>query len=468
MTRLTQPMCRAQLQIIFDGRGAPNSKALLVEVQPKSATVSRNGYHEADTWSLEFDARLVPFDVDGIAAIAVRIYMWDGLLAGPESEWAVEANEMIRGLADEPEFEFVGSQTISLSGRDYTAALDHEWDPRDKIKAGGELTEVVQSIADEAIPEGSVARFLVEWMSDEPVPHCFGNTRSTKKKGAWVKPGKTTWEVIYDLVLGHGFICYVEDSRIIIADPAFQTKENLALTTQLVHGRDLSSLKISRKLAKERVPQMKIVYWDAKGRQKFSVTYPEKGRPPTIGVGFKKDESEVIPAPSYCHDRDSALRFAKMRYELIARGESTYTFSTRAMRVPIQPEISEIFRDQADLDVSNERSLLNIHAGDAISIVFDPFNREHMRTQSPAQRYEHMREMGYSDSVSQFVSQNMERIDQFRQPYYVRTISFDWSSSDGLKIEGEGVNYATERREVAWAEGRLPDENNDQDQIEIL
>lgn len=446
--RIFKPMCRAQLSVIFDGRGAPHSKPLTLEVTPKSCSVHRNGYHEADTWTMEFDSRLLPFDVDGIASMSVRIYMWDGYNT-EQTEWATPDNEMIRGLVDDPEAELVGSQTISFSGRDYTASLDQEWDPRVRIPSGGPLDQVVQKIADDAAPERSQARFQVIWQSPEPIPNAFSTARSTKKKGAWVKPGKTTWEVIYDLVIAHGFITYIVDSTIYIASPMALLEERMKYYPTIVHGRDLSSLRISRKLAKERVPQMKVVYWDASLRKKFEVVYPEKGRPPSVGVGFKKDEFEIVPAPSYCHDRDSALRFARMRYELIARGESEYTFETRAMTVP--------YGEGVNAAVGEQQSLLGLRAGLPISVKFEPFNLEHIRALSIGERYEHLRTMGYTSAIAAFVARNVERITQFQQPYYIRNVTFDWSTDDGLKISGTGVNYASERRELAWEEGTLPE-----------
>lgn len=436
------PRCRALLSVVFDGRGGPNSAPLTVEARPQSATVNRNGYHEADTWSLEFDARALPFDPELIASVAARVYMFDAE-GDDQREWALERYEMVRGLADEAELAVEDGQRFILSGRDYTGVLDPEWDPRKKVPAGRPLDKTIEEIADLAAPPGTLARFEVVFDSDRPIPTCGGLQRSTKKKGLWVKPGKTYWDLIYDLAVAHGFIAFVRDSQIIITDPRTQNRATLAEAPRVVYGRHLLSLRAQRRLAKERVPQIEIRAWDPKGRKPITVTYPTKRNTITTGLGTKKDEVLRLPAPDGVVDRDALLRYAQLRYELMARAETTYTFGTRHLAVGRNDNLPDA--DRRDFD------MLRLDAGSAVVIAFDSFNGEQMRVLDTGQREEHLRSQGYSGAVSAFVARNYERLDQFRQPYYVRTVSYEWSDDDGLEITVEAVNYASEAREQRFA-----------------
>lgn len=445
-----RPRVGAQLTVAFDGRGAPNKILTIDHVVPREMTVSRNGYHEADTWNAEFDMRELPFDPEGIASIAVRLYAWNDDGAASQ-EWAVDANEMIRGLADEDGIMIDKSrQRMSMSGRDYTAILDPEWDPRKMVPAGIPLDHAVQQIADTAAPAGTTARFLVEWQAAEPPPISGGSARSTKKKGMWVKQGKTTWDVIYDLCIQHGFIVYVQDSRIIIGDPRVLTKIGAASVPAVAYGRELLNLSVTRRMARKRVPRVKIIYWDAKRREKFAAIYPAAHQVLTTGIGLKKNEDLIVPAPTYCHDRDSALRFARMRWELMARAESTYKFKTRHLTVPLRTEA------QRAAPGLHELELLDLQAGDAVAIQFDPFNQEQMRALDYGERLTFLESIGYAPKIAAFVAANIERIDQFKQPYYVRTATFDYAHDNGLEIEVEAVNFAYERREIQWADGVIP------------
>lgn len=449
------PRCALKLTFILDGRGGANSKPKTIVSVPRSCTVSRNGYHEADTFNAELDLRVLPFDPEIIASCAVDVYMWDS--QGDESaNFMTERNRMIQGLIDEPELAVGGHRAITISGRDYTAILDPDWDPRDKVPSGIPLTEAVQFVADKAAPAGTTARFLVQWESDDPIPLSGGTSRSTKRKGMWVKEGKTHWDVIYDLCIQHGYIVFIVDTRIIISDPRSQTKKSLAAAPRITHGRDLISFNAKRKLARERVPQIRVIYWNAAARDRFDVTYPTETdkHPLAIGAGLKKNEVLVLPAPTYCHDRDSALRFAKMRWEMMARAESTYTLRTRHMTIPAAGDISELF----DLDTTHainedgDFDLLQMQAGDAIGVRFDPFNLEDMRALSEGERVAFLEDLGYRGDVAAFVAANFERLNQFRQPYYARKLDYQWSQTDGLQIEIEAVNFADERKELKWAE----------------
>lgn len=448
--------CGAQLTVVFDGRGAPNKSFTIDHVIPKSCRISRNGYHEADTWHLTFDARVLPLDPEGIAAIAVKIYMWNS--GGDENkEWQLDENEMIRGLADEDSIKIGKDQQLVISGRDYTAVLDTEWDSKVHVPSGLPLDKCVQFVADAAAPAGSTARFNVVWNASVDPVISAGAARSTKQQGMWIKPGKTTWEVIYDMCIQHGFITFIRRSTIFISDPRTQTQQSILQAPRLTHGRDLLSFEVKRKLSKERVPQIKLVYWDAKIKQKFSVLYPPHGQKLTIGLGLKKNEIETLPAPVYCHDKDSALRFAKMRWELLARSEASYTMETRHLSIPGPNSVDSVVETGEEFtgDPTNF-NLLRLVEGDAVGVRFDPFLGDQMRKMDYAQRVQFMESLGYPSRLCAFVATNVERINQFRQPYYTKRVDFDFDSREGIKIEIEAVNFAYERREIAFADSFAP------------
>lgn len=451
------PRAGCQLTVVFDGRGAPNKTFTIDHVIPKSCKISRNGYHEADTWHATFDSRILPLDPEAIASIAAIFYMWDSY-GDDLQEWQLSTNEMVRGLADEDSIKVGRDGLLTCSGRDFTAVLDTEWDSKIHVPAGVTLDAAVQFVADKAAPKNTTARFKVVWEASTHPVVSGGAARSTKQKGMWIKPGKTTWEVIYDLCIHHGFIVFIDGDTIHISDPRTQTQQSIETAPRFAYGRDIIDFDIHRKLAKEKVPQMRLVYWDAKQKQKFEILYPPHGAKIDIGLGLERNKIETLPAPTYCHDKDSALRFAKMRWELLARSETTYTIKTRHLRVPkpnalsIVPETGESFTTVP----TEEFNLLKLKAGDAVGVKFDPFNGESMRSMDLGQRVQFMQSLGYSPALSAFVATNVERLNQFRQPYYTRRVDFDFDQKSGTEIELELVNFAYERREIAYADSFVP------------
>jgi hypothetical protein len=452
------------LQVVFDAHTTDpklNSRPLVVDVAPKSCTVTRNSYHEASTFQMEFDSRLLPFDPEAIASCAVRVYMWDS--RGDEGlEWHVDDFEMLRGLTDDIGFRGGDGQKVTISGRDYQAALDAEWDPREQIISGVPIDVAIQHVADKAAPKGNQNRFLVVFRgtNDEgspiPAPIIGAAQRSTKRKGLWVKPGKTYWEIIYEMATNNGFITYIDGSTIVIANPRTQTTDTLKVAPRVVYGKDLIWLEANRKLAKQKVPQIIIVYWDPVTKRAVDVTYPSKPREIVTGLGLKKNEDMFVPAPRGCIDRDTALRYAKMRWDLMARAESEYKFSTSHMRVERRLD-SVVTPTSFGVGFVEEFDLLKLKAGDAIGIEFDPFNREHLRSLQIGERVEFIVGMGYAPAVARFIANNVDRITQFKQPYYTHKVTYTFDETEGLEIEIEGVNFASERREIAWADGAVPD-----------
>lgn len=449
-----RPMCRAVVEVVFDGRGAPNSKPFYLEVNPRSATVGLNGFYEADTWMLEFDSKILPFDPDQIAYCAVRIYMWDGI--SHSGEWAVDSNLIVRGLLDDAETSIVGEDNfVKFVGRDYTAILvDPEWDPKQRIQTGGNLVDVVQSIADQAAPEGTRARFEVVWEGEDDPPICGASLRSTKKKGLWVKPGKKYWDVIWDLCIQHAYVPRIEGAKIIISEPITQTRQSLTQAPRLVYGKTLTSLQVKRKFSHETVPQIVIIAYDPITKKKFEVKYPEKRNrvqrvtaqrdQPTDALGVllasKKDEQMYFPAPKGIIDKKTLERYARMRFYHIGRGETIYSFETNHFII--------------DGQEGNEINLLGLRPGNAIGIAFDPFNREHLRSLEFGQRASYIQNLGYHYEIANFIASNIDALELFKQDYYLNRADVSYSIEEALTIRIEAVNFASEIREVHFNDRR--------------
>jgi hypothetical protein len=449
---LFRPRCRAQLEVVFDGRGAANSKPFNIEIDPRSATVGLNGFYEADTWMLEFDVRLLPFDPDQIAYCGAHIYMWDD--DKNTGEWATEENLMVKGLLDDVDGDIITEDnTIKFTGRDYTAILaDPQWDPKTKIIAGKPLDVTVQEIADAAAPEGTRARFEVIWKGEHAPPVIGQFSRSSKKKGIHIKPGKNYWDVIWDLCIQHAYVPHVIGSQIIISEPITQTKQTLTEAPNLVYGKNLTGLKVKRKFAHETVPQIVLVAYDPDTGKKIEIIYPEKRNiivqtnanhdaRDSLGIplSVKKDDQVFYPAPSGITDPDALKRYARMQFYHLGRGETVYSVET-----------SHLWIDS--VHPGEEVNLLRLRPGNAIGVEFDPFNREHLRALEPGQRIEYISSLGYHDEVATFVATNFDRLEFFKQKYYYNRGDISYAIDDGIDIKMEAVNFASEVREIHFAE----------------
>lgn len=447
-----KPRCKAICEIVYDSRGGVD-KSFNVEVDPRSATVGLNGHYEADTFHLEFDSKLLPFDGDDIASCHVLLYMWDDQAHAnrPQDgagEWAIEDNLMISGLMDDVDQKFVGGDNVTtITGRDYTGLLaDAKWDTKDNVPGTGQnLDVVVQKIADLAAPAGATGRFKVSLAAGLPHVKSGSLARSSKKKGMWVKDGKSYWDVIWDLCMQHGFVPRVEGREIVIDVPFVQDKNTLKTAPRLIYGKNLLELSIKRKFQHEIVPQVVIRAWNPVTNKPIEVVYPAKRNVIVrkkdafgIDIATKKDDQIFYAAPPDVFDKETLLRLAKMRFYHAGRGETTYTLKT-----------ADLWID--DVTPGNEVNVMSLRPGQAVGVQFDPFERSTLRSMEIGQRVEHITRLGYRREIASFVANNVERLEIFKQNYYFNKGTLEYKSDEGIDVEIEAVNFAYEPRVVALA-----------------
>lgn len=465
MPGIFYPQCRATLSVVFDGFGGGDSKPFIADVRPKSAQVHLNGYHDADTFGLDFDLATLPFSPDLLRSVAVQLYLFDAGGVTTPADWNTEDNRVIVGLVDLPR-SHRGSdgKTIHFEGRDYTGLLlDRQWDPAKRVPVGQPLNEVVQQLVDEGLrhTDGSLQRTLTvrptpaevrEASLDVPVltgvsaldvhgkirvdkkgklhiPKAGAGKGRANRHGVPAKNGNSYWDVIYRLCISHGFIVFVRGLDVVISQPHILDDEAASRAVTLAWGRNLEYFDEERKLGKEAVPTIVVVCND--GGKTLRAQWPPSAHTKTTAIATKKDEYQIVTETGIS-DVGELRNIARMRYQNLARSESKVKFATR------------------DLRDESGRSLLRLRSGDPVAVKLDELGGAEMAQLTAAQRRSRLVRLGYHEEIAQFVADQYDQIKQYQRPYYARDISFDWGDGDdGLKIEVEGVNYVSEARDDA-------------------
>lgn len=481
------PQCRVNLSVVFDGFGGKDRPQVIEDIIPLSINVHLNSYKEADTWEITFDAKRFPFSPELLASAAVEIYLYqrEDLTQDPiyndlptptfnvntltglgEYALAVQANDrdqreklLITGLVDSANLsQDENGGVISLSGRDYTALLlDKEWDPVESGKRGripdGPLDEVVQKLVNEAVDaDSNVNTLQVAFIDYEIVPDTKNVAKTVTSKKVTIKPPPTSksrskrktrgvavksdsnyWDVIYKLCMSYGFITFVQGFNVYIAKPHVLQADQEALWGQwrVAYGRNLESLEVERKLAKEAVPQIRVRSYSEKAKAAIEGRFPaDRDGQRVTGVGTKKEEYRTYSVPDVT-DVNTLKEIARSTYYTIARGEGTIRFST--------PHL-------ADLD---NKDLLRMRSGDAVKIVWDAFNAEVMLNTgiSKEQKVSELLSQGYKYDVASLVAEQYEKLDYFRQHFYVRTVNYTWDQNNGVKIDVEAINFINTERD---------------------
>lgn len=475
MSQVFYPACRVILSVVFDGFGLKggvtdpfskrggDSDPTIVQVIPRESQCNLTGYKEADTWSMSFDAKALPFSPDLIRAINVEIYMFDAKSVNPEAEaFASPDHLVLAGIADAATLEASGNgREFTCDGRDYTALLiDKHWDPKIRVPVGSKISKVVQQVVDIAVQSNTHGgrTLTVEYVSTQPEPIVGQYHTKTTKKGKPVKKGETAWDVIYKICISEGLIVFVRAFKVIITDPQTLTLLNANKARRVAYGRNLSSLKINRKLGKEKTPQIEVTSYSSKLRQQIIAKFPESKDQVTTGIGTKKDDLAFFVVNGV-DDPVVLKRYAETMYNNLARGEAKIHFTTRSLTdLTDRVEVAQDALGFPNFSIRSGLDMLQLRAGDPIIIGFDPFNEQVMESSTPEQRFQYLREQGYSSSIARLVSVEYDRIDQFKRPFYTRDVEIKWSSKEGITLDVEAVNFVSLGRDDVTAKtvGALP------------
>lgn len=427
------PKCRASLSVVFDGFGGGDSEPMIVHVLPRTCQVYLNGYKEADTWELEFDANELPFDPGLIRSLAVQIYLFDSKSTDADVfTYATEENLLVTGLADNMELT-VGKdgRSVKMDGRDYTALLaDRQWDPRKKVPTGKLLTKVIEDLVNDGVNAAKHGQTLkVVWASSDPIPVVGKSATATKKNGTPVKDGSNYWDVIYRTCLRESKVVFVRGWEVVISDPQTLTVQSAAAAAKVAYGRNLSALKISRKLGKEKVPRIKVYAYNPVTRSQIVAVFPEGKEPVKTGIGTEKDEERVFTLRGNV-SKAAVKKHAEAMYNNLARAEATVSFSTRSL-----------------MDLSEQQvNLLRLRAGAPVVVAFDPFNQEVLTQKTAEQRYTYLVDLGYSRAVASVVAEAYYHIAAWRV-LYTQEVNIQWSHEEGVTIDVQAINFVSPERD---------------------
>lgn len=460
------PQCYATLKIVFDGFGGTDSSPTVLNVRPRSASAHLNGYKEADTFELDFDAAAFPFSPELVRSMAVELYLFQtDSLTGDVDDYLNEFDNLaVAGLVDEASYHAsADGRSFRVTGRDYTALmLDRQWDPTKKVPVGQSLADAVQALVDEAsgadvhgrvltvkvvgtdatpqlAPEDAPNSALVtagkysvhtskKGVTKLRVPTSGQGHVHTNKKGIPVKGGSNYWDVIYRLCIRHGFIVFVRGTDVVISKPQTLTAATTGRLRSVAYGRDLTSLDINRKMGKETVPQIKCLSYDPVTMKPISAVYPAKGQVKTTGIGTKKNEIREVVVDGIS-DPGLLLQYAEMYYNALARNEAAFKFSTK---------------DLKDLDGND---LIWLRPGDPVQVGFDALKPEDLRELTTDERLDELLGLGYDISVATLIANEYDKINQFRAPFYTKGVDLTFAVDSGIQIDVEVINFISVGRD---------------------
>lgn len=434
------PQARVTLSVIFEDFGDEPQAPKAFAVQPRKITVYSNSFKEADTWSIEFDARDLPVTPHQIRGGSCEVYLFQAQGVGqlpetvrgkddPDTEQIEGLNATVVGLFDEYGMEFSDDgRTVTIDGTDYTSLyIAKQWKEGRRVPTGKKLDVILRGLMGEV--DTAKAMTLEVRPTGATTQIVGGGSTKTNKKGGAATTAQNYWDVMFDLSIRHGYVIFVEGTKVVIAELESYIQSKKANVRKMAWGRNLSRLRMSRRIGKEQVPIIEVRSYDDKRRKTIKGRFDGGGKQKAVtGLGTKRDEVFVVYYPGIREEKQ-LVSIAKQIYYLKARSEQKIEIETMDLR---------------DLDGAD---LIELRTGDALAIGFDPFNAEVelLDGQSEGRRLQTLKDLGYDPVVAAAIAKSFETCSLFRAPFRVREATLEWSHDGGLSISAELENYANIR-----------------------
>jgi hypothetical protein len=495
--RIYRPQARAILQVILDGFGdtARDSEIQVIPIIPKNVTIHVNSYKQADSFELVFDVLDLPFDPQIIRAGAAEIFLFEhagnadqqrvldrqhpfssadpgatrprdavqtlSLELGTDAArdvFTLGNKPRIVGTFDDVDLELSeNGKWVTIKGQDYTAFLAQVQFPPNadgtarRIPVGKRLDTIVDELLEEADPDRQLG-VAVRGLDAATLPIVHSEVATNVKRGIPVKQETSYWDVIYKLVERYGFICFVDGLDVVISRPKTITDKDVSQIRRMAWGRNLEHLTMRRHLGKEQAPTI-VVRSYVPGKGTLTAEFPSgtidrsgvfkskgSGGKKRGGFTFKRrikettsvskkgkvkttvrerDEYQIVDVHGIT-DQATLQRIAENRYNLLGKAERVLIAKTR---------------DLKDLHGIN---ILDIAAGDAITVEWDEFNLEMLSSGlEPAVKQRHLEARGYQSSVAATIVKHYAILQGLTRPLRFKEGTFEYDVDSGISIEME-------------------------------
>lgn len=448
--RVFYPVARIDIQAVFEDHVPETERTpRTFRAIPRSVSIHRNSYNQADTWQVTFNLQDFPITPEAVRAGAIELRLFEldgayeeGVTTTVLTDDTVGIPPTIVGLFDDMSVDLSEQgKTVSISGTDYTALfLNRTWSKQKRVTKGLRLDVAMKTIKD-SIPGAENMRIAYDPARTPEEREAFINSlpivgqEDTKTQRQFVKiTADNYWDAMFRLAQRYGYIIFVRGLELVLAQPK-NFIEGRTEVKKLAWGENLTALRMSRKLGRQRTPVIRIRGYNDVDREPIVVEYPRKGNPDRViaisnlksVLTSEKDTDPKVEIKEFfipgIKSRDVLQRAAESYFHLVSRSEQQAQAETR---------------DLVDLE---GQTLMDLRAGDAVKISFNPVSLDLLEVQTQAQRIETLKKLRYDEETAKQVAEAIEKSTFFRKPLRVRGVSFQWDVDGGLSITTELQNF---------------------------
>lgn len=442
MSTIYYPSARVSLRVNFQDNP---DEYYLVECLPKYAKVEINSYQQADEFDIKLDYNVFPIDPRCIKSCGLGIWMGTtenlGELIDNDPEKC-----LITGFVDDFDINLgEEDQTVTMKGRDFTGVLlDNKWF-HGNVPLDLELDEAIRWILSK---DDAFANIEVVNKTGSSLP-----VLSEMKLRSYAEhtPNKedSYWDIIYDLCMQCGVICYVKLDKLIIQNPKNLTDSSNI--TNFVFGINLKDLRFRKKYGKNMGLNIEVRSYDPTTKQTLSGMYPD---PPI------DKKQMVIPSMTTKLNRkgihEKPEKKTKSSGEHSSAGPAQHyeitTFVVSNIRdVEQLKKIAEsiwnqMFRKQVEVELmthdltafDTKEHLTLLRNGDAVAVTIGNQFKKIINSMPYEQKLEFLLNQGFDNAVAKEIAESTEKLDK---AFYIQKVRHEWDMANGYSLNADLVNY---------------------------
>lgn len=414
----------------------------LLEAIPEYAKVELNSYQQADEFELKLDYSVFPVDPRMIKTCGLGI--WMGNADGLGKLITNEPNDcLLTGFADDFQLDLSQEQTITIKGRDFTGVLlDNKWF-HGNLPLDLELDDLVRWILSH---DEAYAAIRVSNRTGTDLPK-LSQIKLRSYEQHTPSDQDSYWDLIYDVCIQAGYICYMKLDELIIQRPKilYSTQK----ITHFVYGTNLEQLKFKKSFGRTSGLNVEVRCFDTTSKRTLSAHYPD----PMI-----EKEQMLVPSKNLRLNNQTVSTTTVKKKPSVSTSETkNYEITTfivsnirdlRTLKRIAENIWDQLYRKQIEGELStldlqaidSQSSLLTIRNGDAVSITIGDKFKTVINNMPFSQRVDFLINHQFEPKVANEVALNTEKLDKV---FYTNKVRYEFDRTQGITISLDFCNYLT-------------------------
>lgn len=438
------PSCRVALRTNFEDEP---TRFHLLDILPQYCKVELNSYQQADEFEVRIDYHLFPIDPRVIKSCGIGIWMGTTLRFGDLIEKNVD-DCLITGFVDDFEIDLgEDGQILTLKGRDFTGILlDNKW-------FHGNIP--LDLVLDDAIRwtlnhDPAFHNIKVVNKSGVPLPQ-LNNIKLREYEEHTPSDEDSYFDIIYDLCLQCGFICYIQlDELIINLSKNLFRKEDPAY---FVYGHNLDKLTFKKNYAKQSGLNIEVKCYDPITKSTLTARYPDppiqknQMLVPTKNLSLNTQTIHTAPPkkasskPKQVSESSSESKTYEFTSFIVSNIRSMDTLKQIAEGIWYQLYSKQIEGELQTADIEGfegNTELLKLRNGNALMVTINEQFKQILNSMPFEQKMDFLIEKGFNPKVATSISQNIESLDHL---FYTQKIRFEFHHQEGFSLGADFINY---------------------------